>query len=234
MKSQIEAFWQLLSALRARSLARFFSPQEISVFETSVGLKYRHGSFDSRRFEKYVIREAPMPMLDLGFKDLVLPPDLLRDRYTLCGHSINKSPHFSLMRDISNGQLTETSTYVQRLLNGTLDVRLPRRRLSLSRLHRKFQVRQAELARGEAFVIYAIGLRNNKSKEEFAIVDGKHRAAMIAYYDRPDLISIREVSNEFVNTEFFDYIYSNLLRLNPSEYSINQAMIRAIQSKNYE
>jgi len=209
-----------------RFLRRFLSRKRLVVFETGVGVKYRFGRFDSSRFSEYVIQEVPFTSTGLHFSELVIPLDLLRNRYTSCGRALLQSAHFRLMEEIENGTLTPDSEYISRCKLGTLDARLPFSP-ELEYLTRRYQLQKEELLQGKTVTIFVIQA-SLRDKPTYIIADGKHRAALVAYLDRPELLRIRLLSNAFAQDPFFQQVYSYTLGLDPREYSINQEMIKVI------
>lgn len=210
----------------ARDFGRSLKPR---LFQTDVGVKYRSGGFDSKRFSEYVIHDIPFVSAGISFSDLLMPPDLLRDRYTICGQSVLRSPHYHLIEEIVSKTLTPNSEYVARCRMGTLDARLPAD-LSLEFLMQKYQAQRAELDGGEMAMVFVVEA-TLKGKTSYIIVDGKHRAALVAVDQRPESLLLRVVSNEFARDPFFRKVYSYTLRMDPAEYSINQEMIKVLQNE---
>ncbi|NIM96334.1 MAG: hypothetical protein GTO18_21765 [Anaerolineales bacterium] len=212
--------------LLRRFFTRYFQAPRLTVFETEVGVKYRFGRFDSNKFVDYVIQEVPFQSLGISFSDLVLPPDLLRDRYTLCGMALPLSPHFQLMEEIDTGTLAMGSEYMSRCKMGTLDARLPSNP-RMTDLTQQYWRQKKEMIQHETVTISVIKVSLG-SRQKYVIADGKHRAAMVAYFDRPEYLHLRLLSNAFTQDPFFQHVYSYTLGLDSHEYSINQDVIRAI------
>ena len=219
---------QLGSAPR-RFWDRLNSPFGLNIFETSVGVKYKYGRFDSSQFRNCVIRTTRFLSLNITFDDLIMPPDLLRNRYTLCGASILHSPHYKLIKDISVGVLTRDSEYLFRCRSGTLDARLPTNP-EPGVLMQECQLRRQDLLERQVMKVYVLEVPLG-GKPKYMIVDGKHSAALIAYDNRPECLQLEFVSNEFVQEPFFLQVYSYTLGLDSREYSINQEMIKSIQNE---
>ena len=198
----------------------------LNTFETNVGMKYRFGGFDSGKFNQFVEEEFSFESSGLSLHDFVLPPDLLRDKYTSCGHIITESVHLELMKDLAQNELTRDSNYISRARNGTLDARMPFE-CKLEFLRGTFGARVKALQEGELFTIYVLRVLF-REKCQYVIADGKHRTALVAYFQKPQALRIRLISSSFAQELFFRKIYSHVLRLNPTEYSINQEMIKAI------
>jgi hypothetical protein len=175
-----------------------------------------------------VIQEIPFTATNLDFSSLVMPPDLLRNRYTLCGNMVLQSPHYRLIEELAHGTLTFDSEYITRATLGTLDARVPGKP-ALEYLASKHQLRREELfsdKRIEIFVTEVV----IKEKRVYVIADGKHRAALVAYYNRPESLHLRVISNEFCQDPFFRSVYGFMLSKDPQGYSINQEMIKALQN----
>lgn len=197
------------------------------VFQTTVGVKYHFIRFDSNRFSEYVIQTIPFVTADISFSDLVMPPDLLQNRYTLCGQSVTRSPHYRLIEEICMGVLTLDSEYIMRSKTGTLDARLPTNP-TLEFLIHKCQTRQAEMFSGKTMTIFVTKV-TLRDKLAYVIADGKHRAALAAYHNKPESLLMQVISKEFVRDRFFSKVYSHTLNMDPAEYSINQEMIKMLK-----
>lgn len=212
---------------------RGFVPQkDLLVFESEVGIKYRYGRFNSHQFSEYVLQDLPFSQANITFADLVMPPDLLRNQHTHCSKPILQSPHYQLIKELAQETLTPNSVYITLAASGTLDARLPQS-AKLSYLYNTFQTRQTELWQGKTLVIYVTPIILHE-KLVYVIADGKHRAALCAYYKRPESLFLRVISNEFVKDPFFNEVYSYTLKMTPTEYSINQEMIKMIKAYQHE
>lgn len=212
--------------LLRRFIARHIQAPRLSVFETGVGVKYRFGRFDSNQFSDFVIQEVSFKSLDLRFSELVMPPDLLRDSYTLCGMALPLSPHFQLMEEIDTGTLEMGSEYIARRKMGTLDAQLPFNP-DTGDLIRQYWRRKKELIRRKTVTISVIKV-SLEGEEKYVIADGKHRGATVAYLDCPEYLYLRVLSKAFTQDPFFQHVYSFTLGLDSHEYSINQDLIRVI------
>ena len=97
-----------------KNLKQFFNPNKFTIYETEVGVKYKHGRYNSNRFNTYI--DAVLPFTDVcsSFDCLILNPDFLRNKFTLCGIPITMSPHFRLMEEIETRDLTPESEYISR------------------------------------------------------------------------------------------------------------------------
>ena len=203
-----------------------FNQNKFAVFETEVGVKYKHGTYNSVKFNDYITTILPIIDTCPSFDCLILNPDLLRNKFTLCGIPITMSPHFRLMEEIETGDLTPESEYISRCRKGTIDARAPFNP-DTNNLIKKHQYQKDKLKKNGSFTISVIKVRFN-DKNQFVIADGKHRAALILYLNRPEDLYLNILSNEFVKDHFFTEIFSYILKLDQEEYYINQSMIRAI------
>lgn len=198
-----------------------------SLYETDVGVKYRHAYFDSARFSEYIEDEFVLGSLDLPFSDFLMPPDLLRNAYTNCGKSILESPHYQLMNELESGTFSEAgSNYLRRSKSGTLDARSPVN-VDPKFIREKFKMRKEELLRGGYLTVTVFRLCL-KQRSRYVIADGKHRIAMAALLSCPQQLLLRRISRRFSDDPFFHRIYSFILTLEPNDYSINQQIIKAI------
>jgi hypothetical protein len=202
---------------------------EPRVFQTEAGVKYRLPGFDSDRFKDYLVREVPFTETGASFSELLLPPDLLRNRYTTSGQSILCSPHNHLFKQIIANALTEENDYLLRTRKGTLDARLPFSP-SLPYMMQRFNLQREALFSKKSIVVHVVkSLWQNKPV--YVIFDGKHRAALAAAFERPESLLLRVIANDVIMDPFFRRVYAYTLRRDPVEYSINQEMIRALQNE---
>jgi hypothetical protein len=151
-----------------------------------------------------------------------MPPDGLKDRYAWAGKSIVDSPHYRLMRDLDTGSLAMSSEYVQLCLTGTLDARRPFGP-KLQRLRRIFTERMDELSHGQPIDIFVY---QPAGTDKLIIVDGKHRAALAAYFEVAHTIRLNFISSDPFRHPFFLGFYEQVLSASSQDYSINQNLIR--------
>lgn len=197
----------------------------LQVYETSVGLKYRNGSFGGH-FTDWVVEEKTLKELDESLDSFFLPPDLLLDEYTLCGRPITESPHVGLMRWLDEGMIEDKPEYIRRQRCGTLDAR-PQADRSPQVLMRSFRRRVEQLRGGGQFSIYAIHI-TTRGQQQYVIGDGKHRAALAYHLGRTDQLQVNLISPQFSNDPFFRKVYSAVLKRSSRRYSINQEWIKSI------
>lgn len=214
----------------SKVIERFYEiyrPGTVRIFETDTGVKCQIGRFKSDRFIEYVENEIKFEQGVNDLRDLVLATDLLRNRHTLCGMSLVDTPYYQLMEELGNNCLREDSEYIVRCRAGALDSRPPLK-VKVAALQECYKKRVQQLAGGWIPFIYVRSVVW-KGKRVYAIEDGKHRAALAAYLGCPDRLVLRILSRNILNEPFFSSVYGHVLGLDPSEYSINQEMIRAIQ-----
>ena len=79
------------------------------------------------------------------------------------------------------------------------------------------------------FDTFSLGLGGSIVLEftDNVIVDGKHRAALVASLGRPEALRLRLVSRRILKEVFFERIYSFALRLR-RDYSVNHMLIKAL------
>lgn len=199
---------------------------QLEVFETEVGVKYRNGSFNSKQFSELVESEGFLSDYKIQFSDLILTPDLLLNRHTFGVSEIAKSPHFRLMQEIVSDTLSETSEYVELSRSGRLDPRSPCA-VEIDRLIKTYAERKEELKQVGFFAIHVLKVVID-GEVKYIILDGKHRAAMLAHLNQPQSLYLRITSGTYAQHPFFHKVYSYMLSRDPGEYSINQKIIRAI------
>ncbi len=200
--------------------------QKPKVFETDVGVKYKYINFNSNHFAKYTIGKPFSLPSYMSFSDFVMPPDLLRNEHTFCGQSILKSPHFHLMKTLAENKQIEHTAYVLKAQNGMLDARLPNN-CNVDFLKKRYLQRIENLQIEGFLTVFVIEIPSKK-RNTYVIADGKHRLALLACLNYPQLLRIQLLSNKFTEEPFFQKIYSYMLNLNSEHYSINQKMIKAI------
>ena len=199
---------------------------KLAVYETSVGLKYRGAHFDSRLFAEHVVDALPLSDCPGGLSRLLMPPDLLRNQFTMCGTPVTESPHFGLMQAIESGTLTESVDYVRRMRKGMLDARPPAE-TPLERLAGSYQQRKDGLAASHVFEIFVIRM-TWRGEPSYVIADGKHRAAVAAALNRPESLFLHVISRDFAERPFFQFVYGRVLDTKSPDYTINQDMIKEI------
>jgi hypothetical protein len=199
---------------------------KLVAYETSVGLKYRGARFDSRLFSEHVVDALPLSGCPGGFSRLLMPPDLLRNQFTLCGKPIIESPHFGLMQAIEAGTLAEDVEYARRMRKGTLDARPPAR-TRLERLAESYRQCKDDLAANHVLEILVIRMIW-RGESAYVIADGKHRAAVAAALNKPESVSLQVISRDFALHPFFEFLYGRVLDLKSADYTINQDMIKEI------
>jgi len=213
----------------ARRWLQFFRAYlPLIIFKTPVGIKYKFSYFRSEQLSRYIEDEFAFTEAELTFADLLLSPDLLKNDYTLCGQAITTSPHYRLMEEIGAGTLTLKSDYAQRQQTGTLDARQPHP-ADLTNLSQKYAAQKEKLIQNGIINICAVPV--NLHKTQYVILDGKHRAALVAQLHQPHALRISRLSKAFVREAFFHQLYAYTLRQTPSVYSSNQNLIRAIYNE---
>jgi hypothetical protein len=197
------------------------------LFETSVGVKYKNSRCRSDYFGRYSPERLDFLTANLTWADLVLPPDLLKNPFTSCGKSVLESPHYELMAALGRG--AAPLAYMERVRAGTLDGRLPGS-ASAAFVKRQYQSRLEEVTRNGTVTVWVTPVRW-RDECRYMIVDGKHRAALLAQLNRPESLTLQVVTNGFAQDPFFESIYSYVLKLDSPDYSINQEMIQAIRDE---
>lgn len=159
------------------------------IYKTSKGVKGIYG-FPS-------ILKVPIGnnIITLSANDLYLGVDLLCDDYTLLDCPLMQSPHYFLMKAIKEGKAISETDYIKRMKSGTLDARVGAYIKNYQKFYDKYALREgdAESDNYPPVLIYQIGGKNY-------IYDGKHRAALLAYKERP--IRCQLVDNNFFGGGF--------------------------------
>lgn len=139
-------------------------------FETHAGIK---------RFNPYfpTVQIQDEKEFYVSPTELFLGVDFLKDNFTLLGVSVIDSPHYRLVDTIKKEEDCEQTEYVQRMLEGKLDERLPIVSYILEKgyFQRNYRKDVYEIEKNEykPVIVYRIDNR-------LYIHDGKHHAATAA------------------------------------------------------
>lgn len=122
--------------------------------------------------------------------DLFLSIDFLKDEYTLLGCNLINSPHYGFMEALSKGEDIKKTDYIKRYIKGTLDGRYPHTASNIPFFCEKFETMKKKVESGDIapISVYKVG-------EKYYIKDGKHRAALCAYYNKPIMCKILDNSS---------------------------------------
>ena len=181
-------FWKILNHT-ARRLNVFWA------FNSSIGIKQLNMSKLSHPgMWKGKLMEIQPETLFLG-------PDFLKDKHTLIGKSLEESPHYFLVKCISEGKDISNTDYFIRYTNGTLDWRLwqsPKCKDEIFRI--KFEMSKKEIMENKypPVIVYRIG-------DKQYLFDGKHRAAMCLLLEKT--ILCKEVENTVAWRGVFHFFF---------------------------
>ena len=159
------------------------------IYKTSKGVKGIYG------FPPVLKVPVDNNIITLFANDLYLGVDLLCDDYTLLECPLMQSPHYFFMRAIKEGKPISETDYIKRMKSGTLDARVGAYIKNYQKFYDKYALREGE-AESDNYppvLIYQIGGKKY-------IYDGKHRAALLAYKERP--IRCQLVDNNFFGGGF--------------------------------
>ncbi len=140
------------------------------LYESKTGIKELNPVFKKRELPEVEQKHIPVDELFLGV-------DFLNDKHTLMDTPITSSPHFELMKALSeNGDIMQTD-YVRRMVCGALDERFEIAAYCLDRSYFPtcYQKCMTEL-QTEAGADILIYQKNGR----YYLHDGKHRAALCA------------------------------------------------------
>lgn len=130
-----------------------------------------------------------LPIVSVDRKNLYLGLDFLKDNYSFIDTPLTESPHYKLMRDLSEQKPIERSEYINLLCKGRLD---ERREINLfdidfKKMHSLFEARRADIKANSYNPILVFKANTGK----YYIVDGKHRAALASlYFDSLNCVAI--------------------------------------------
>lgn len=157
------------------------------VLETSVGYKLINVGLFRTNGESVLPSEALVSddCVEIAPSNLLLSIDYLKDSYTLLGCSILDSPHYKLMEALDKGEDIQKTEYMLRFKKGTLDARYPHCVKDFSFFHDKYKTMKKKLEENtvDPIVVFKVG-------DVFYIKDGKHRAALCAYFKRPIMCKV--------------------------------------------
>lgn len=161
-------FWRLLT-IATKKLHIF-----VVVFK-KVGLK-------NLNFNLLTDSPTSSRIILVDFNDLFLGPDYLVDEFTLLDCPLLSSPHYELIKAISEDRDIRTTDYYDRFLNGKLDWRyLQNPKINLENRFLAKYKETAALLREDAYEPVKVYQVDKK----YYIYDGKHRAAMCALNKLP-------------------------------------------------
>jgi hypothetical protein len=209
-----------------RIIYRNYDNVPVEVYETSVGIKYKIPNIKYAPFVDHIIEKIKYTDICLAFNNFLLSPDLLKDKYTVCGKSILDSPHYLLFKEIENHSIADDSDYINRVRNGTLDARMARS-ISTEELLRKYEKRKSSLLDANEIEIMVIEIKEDNEKK-YVILDGKHRLAFAALYNMQEAISLLLISNEYTKNAIVNRLYRYVVDSDSKNYAINQQMIELI------
>lgn len=112
---------------------------------------------------------------------LFLGPDFLKDGFTLLNCRLLDSPHFSFIETVNKRANMLSSEYYERYITGTLDWRhcqLKSKRMAKFFEKNEKSKKEIEMGNYKPVVVYYW-------KNRCYIYDGKHRAALCAFMNKP-------------------------------------------------
>jgi len=185
-------------------------------FENEYGIKcLNKKKFDYNKLEKYKHE------IFLDSSQLYLGFDSLNDTYTLIDSPISQSPHFDLMKTISNisgNNICEVcnSDYYYREICGMLDGRLPLKPgKKILNCHLSKYNEMIKLIENDDYRPVYIYKMNKKNY----IFDGKHRAALCSYFGKK--VKCIEISNDVFTDDEYTWAVYNCMTKNEKNFSKN-------------
>lgn len=149
-----------------------------AVIKTKVGVKPINQILKSSYFEDIIIEVNNA----LKFEQIIAPPDFLKDKYTIIGKSIEKWPHYELVRYLDNNLSLDNCDYIARCRNGTLDFR-KRKKISIKYLKKCYREKLNAIKSNKTISISVCLAYDNT----YIIADGKHSVAMALYFNYRNL-----------------------------------------------
>lgn len=157
------------------------------ILETSVGYKLINVGLFRTNGESMLTSEAVISddCVEIDPSSLLLSIDYLKDSYTLLGCNIQDSPHYKLMGALDKGENIQKTEYMIRFGKGTLDARYPHHVKDFSFFYDKYNTMKKKLEENavDSIVVFKVG-------DDYYIKDGKHRAALCAYFKKPIMCKV--------------------------------------------
>jgi len=142
-----------------------------SFYFTSTGLKYINAKINYEEDEK-LEKKTLVP------DEVFLFIDGLKDKFTHLDKPIKKSPHYQLMSDLKNGFDIEKNIYIIHATKGTLDMR-DETFYPQTLYTKRFKTQNRAIENNQVDPIKVLPLNG-----KYYILDGKHRAALLALLDK--------------------------------------------------
>lgn len=187
------------------------------VYKTKKGIKYTYPLIALRDAFK-----LDKPEFILNPEDMLLDMDFLRDEYTLCNCPITDSPHYELMRTLSQGGDIAKTSYIRRFRTGTLDWRNPMI-VSSKDIHHFEQTYSKRCQEIQSDTYLPIQVYNYNGR--YYILDGKHRAALCALMGRQ--VRCIEVSHDFLYDSFNAWMFEKM-KTEPNSFKKNIEFIEGV------
>lgn len=159
------------------------------VINTKKGYKFMNVEmFRTKRYGDETKRRNECDLVEINPEKLFLCVDYLKDKYTLLNCNIMNSPHFGLMEVLSEGGDIRNTEYIKRYKNGTIDARYPQLIKRYDFFYTKFKEMSEKMDSNSIEPISVFKIR-----DFYYIRDGKHRAALCAYYKKPIIGHIEDL-----------------------------------------
>lgn len=156
--------------------------------------------------------------------DILLGFDGLKDKYTLIGVPIEKSPHFELLKLLKENKTIDKCNYVYREKNGILD---GRNKLKIDNHKQIFEAMKKKVQDENYEAVYVYKIDN-----DYYAFDGKHRLAMCALYEINCKCICFDLS-ELINDTHTRKLYKQMLK--KKDYNKNISVLNKIfNTANYK
>ena len=188
-KLRVGALWAKVKTLGLLSkLCKFF--RKTVIYQSKTGFKEINPYIPKHKSAQSELRIMNACELRLGI-------DFLKDDVSLIDVPIVQSPHYGLMKDLSEGGDGRSTEYVKRMLNGALDERYELLAFYLDKnyFRRCFERTKHSLETDSCAEVIAY-----KKNGRYYIHDGKHRAAMCALFSKTikcRIVDFRAVRDDF-------------------------------------
>lgn len=177
------------------------------VYFSPVGIKYFNPPISRSIFDYFILGNK----FELSIDRLLIGPDNLKDKYTLLGTPISKSPYIGLMQFLNTSRDIKNIEYLERVKKGTLDIRRARSvdNQYIRRLYNKFESKKSLIQKNTYVPIKCVLVDN-----EYYIADGKHTAALCEILDiTPKCVDVTPLMYD----SWFLWLY-NKMQKKPNEF----------------
>ena len=187
------------------------------IYFTCVGIKYFNTPISRIIFDCFILGDK----FELSIDKLLIGPDNLKDKYSLLGTPVSKSPYIELMQFLNVSKDIKNIEYLERAKKGTLDIRCAKLidNQYVRSLYNKFESSKLLIEKHICTPIKCVLVDN-----ECYIADGKHTAALCKILDiTPQCVDVTPLMYD----SWFLWLY-NKMQKKPNEFQKHLAFFGKI------